>query len=140
MEPTGGNPGGSAYLQSPFFEDPGSTACIEQEVICGSAAGGTGCEWSLDYYLQTFDAAIFSGRLQVYLDDQLLFETPQADVIDWTTLGFSTECGVHTLRLCLDVDPGNNAWIGRFDNVRAECMSPLPVEPTSWGHVKAVYR
>lgn len=140
VQATGGNPDGGVYMRSPFFEDPGSTVCVEQDFICGSGAGGTGCQFTLDYYLQTLDAGVNSGRLQVFLDDEMIYETPDADVIDWSTLEFSTDCGPHVIRMCLDVDPGNHSWIARFDNVGAACMMPVPVEPRTWGQVKAEYR
>lgn len=135
--PTGGNPNGYASILSPFGNS-GGEGCDVQTFQCGNAGQDT-CIIGLDYKLDALDANPLSGRVKIYLDGQLMYTSPPADHIPWTAVTFTAPCGTHTIRLCLEVDPGNNGWIAGFDNVSAVCDNPNPVERSTWGRIKNVY-
>jgi len=135
----GGNPEGYAQIHSPFGNS-GGTGCISQVFDCGVPDPLNVCEIEFDYRSENWDANSNAGRVQVFVDGVLKYQAPESDQIDWTHIMFNVECGRHQIDLCLNVDDGNNGWIACFDNVTAECMTPVQTAPGSWGIIKDLYR
>ena len=136
--PTGGNPNGHAYIHSPWSESQGA-GCISQDFDCGVPSDVDTCRVSFDYKLENVDAASLSARVKVYLDGSPVFTSPESDSLDWTTVSVTAPCGAHTIRLCLEVDGGNNGWEAYFDNVQAVCITGSPVGDGAWGLIKALF-
>jgi hypothetical protein len=136
---TGGNPEGYAQIHSPFGNS-GGTGCITQIFDCGIENGVDLCEISFDFRSENWDANSEAGRVQVFIDGVLEFQAPESDKIDWKHVTIEVPCGRHQIDLCLNVDDGNNGWIACFDNVTAECMTPVQTLPGTWGEMKDLYR
>lgn len=135
----GGNPDGYAQILSPFGQS-GGTACITQEFDCGLPDPNSVCTIEFDYRLERIDAGEKTGRVQVFVDGGLKFESPELDVIDWTHVSLTLECGSHEIKLTLNVDDGNHGWLACFDNVTARCESGVPTVPSTWGSLKVLYK
>jgi hypothetical protein len=135
--PAGGNPDGHALIQSPFGNS-GGEGCIAQTFLCGTDPQGP-CIITLDYRHRSIDASPLTGRVRIFIDDTLVHTSPPSNLQDWTTVTFTAPCGEHTIRLCLQVDAGNNGWQAAFDNVRAICDIPIGAERTTWGLIKRLY-
>jgi len=131
--PAGGNPDGYAIIRSPF-DNPGGMACIEQTFMCGDPGQGTECTIGFDFKLTPIDAAPGSARIKVIIDgvEAVVVEGET----DWDTVTYVVPCGEHTIQLCLEVDPENNAWQACFDNVMAVCTGGVPNEHESWSSIK----
>ena len=137
---TGGNPDGNARIASPMTASGGQT-CITQQFFCGNDPGkGTLCSIHVQYFLANLQAASQSARVRILLDGVEQHVSPPSDNIGWTDVAFSVPCGSHQIALCLQVDPGDNAWEARFDNALAECIGATPTWPRSWGRLKILYR
>src|ERR1051326_2343147 len=104
---------------------------------------GKSCRIVLDYDVFKTDSTLsYTGRVQVYLDDRLIHTSAPSDSSGWVTFSYLAPCGTHTLKMCLEVDPGSNGqghanrWSARFDNVASQCVTSTPVEPSTWGAIK----
>jgi hypothetical protein len=133
----GGNPGGHAWIMSPFGDSEGQGA-LSQEFSCGEESGQE-CVVTFDYKLENVDASSETGRILVMIDGELIFASPLADFIDWTTESLTISCGIHIITVQLVVDAGNNGWRASFDNFSATC-EPVSVETRTWEDIKALYR
>ena len=91
-----------------------------------------------DFQLQQIDASNGTGRVKVFVDNQLLFTSPSGN-IPFTTAVVTVPCGDHTISLALEVDQGNNGWRVCFDNVHADCDISTPVNPSTWGLIKSIF-
>ena len=137
---SGGNPNGNARIVDPFGQ-PGGTACIIQSFDCGLPDPTSECTIEFDYRLQNIgQLGPLNGRVQVYVDGALRFQSPELALIEWTHISLALECGRHEIRLCLNVDPINNGILVRFDNVTAMCEQGVPAIPSTWGKLKALYK
>lgn len=136
---SGGNPDGRAWISnSGVLEHRG---CVNQNFKCGEQGGRTTCQLHIQYRLDLVDGQNrSSGRVVIRLGGQDYYTSPPVAPTGWQDVTLNVPCGYHGLGLCLEVDAGNNYWTASFDNVSAECESPLPVEQGSWGKLKALYR
>lgn len=131
--PAGGNPDGYAIIRSPF-NNPGGMACIEQTFMCGEPGQGTGCIIGFEFRLTPIDAAPGSARIKVIIDG--VEDVVVVGETDWDSVAYVVPCGEHTIQLCLEVDPQNNAWEASFDNVRTVCDGVVSNEHESWSSIK----
>jgi len=137
----GGNPGDHGHIQSPWGNSAG-TACFEQVFQCGEEdpTGVSDCIITFDYYLHNLDASSGSGRINVLIDGNVEFSSPPgADWMDWISITLRVPCGLHSIALCLEVDPQNNGWEAGFDNVFSECADSTPTAGSDWSTVKSLY-
>lgn len=132
---TGGYPDGNASIQSRFWDSQGE-GCVSQVFLCGEE--GT-CNITFDATMNWIDSNELAGRLKVYVNGALLWTAPDVNEMLWTPVLVTADCGTILLDLCLEVDPGNNMWRGRYDNVSAEC-DPVAVDDIHWGMLKSYYR
>jgi len=134
---TQGNPGGYLWIMSPFGNSAG-TGCAFQEFSCGGADTSSTCTITFDYRLDFVDASDSTAFVTVLVDSTGSFTSPLGTFqgIPWTHREITVPCGPHTIRLCLNVEPGNNGWSACFDNVTAACSGTVPVHPMSWGGIK----
>lgn len=133
---TGGNPDGLARLGS-GQSNPGGEACIIQTFECGEPGSSSVCTISFDYRFNRLTGDFSSSRLIVTVagDTTVL----PGGVDEWTSASINVPCGLHTLEICLEVDPSDNAWIADVDNVNALCTGVIPTEAPSWSTIKALY-
>jgi hypothetical protein len=140
---SGGNPTGYLQITSPDDSLATGEVCASQTFMCGSVADSAkgSCRITLTYKLLKMSGVSYGGHVRIYVDNDLQHTSPPSDSLDWQTLSVTVPCGEHTLRLCLSVDaiaPG--AWQACFDNVAAQCQMVSPVEPSTWGRIKSIYR
>jgi hypothetical protein len=135
---TGGNPNGRAHIHSPFGNSAGE-ACIIQTFDCGNDPNGT-CNISLDYSHRCVDASPLTGRVRIWLDGNVVRTFALSNDQPFVNVTVSVPCGTHELRLCLEVDPGNNGWEASFDNVTSFCDTNVGVERSTWGAVKTLFQ
>lgn len=135
--PAGGNPNGYARIQSPFGNSQG-LGCVTQAFECGKDPAAS-CVITIDYQHASIDAGPLTGRVKIFIDQVLVHTSPPSNNQPWTTVTVTAHCGRHELALCLEVDAGNNGWFACFDNVRASCEAPTPIEEGTWGAIKSIY-
>ena len=136
---TGGDPDG--FGQISMFGDSEGRGCINQAFKCGEAGGRTSCEIGFEYKLDHLKGDNnTTGRVVVRVDGTDVYTSPLEAPVDWIRITFSIPCGFHTIGFCLEADAGPNAWSAAFDNVTADCMSPVPALPKTWSSVKVLYR
>lgn len=109
--------------------------CLSQEFTCGPSGGQ--CSISMDY---SFDFQNVTATLLVRIDGNPVFSTNTA-VASCTTAGpFLLSSGTHTVELCLDLVENDFGFArATFDNVVADCNSPLPTRRATWGAIKALF-
>jgi len=88
-----------------------------------------------------FDSLSVGWVVDAVLDSSVVFTSVPVGFggIPWSHVETLAPCGDHTLMLRLRVTPGNNAWAACLDNVSALCGQFVPVVPTTWGRIKALY-
>lgn len=133
----GGNPDDCAVLVADI-SNPGGRACIAQSFTCGVPGGDTVCTVSLDVRFNILGADLRSSRLIVSIDgsEELVVDPTDA----WTDLSVDVPCGQHDLEICLEVDPDDNGWVAKVDNVSSQCVGVIGNETRGWGPLKQRYR
>lgn len=134
---TGGNPDGFAEIRA-AGDISGAVGYFTQIFNCGDDPSGT-CLITLDDTLAMEIGPVGSGFVQIRVDGILLYESPAAEVIDWTTVEVNVPCGTHDLQLGLFVSEVGAEWTAGFDNVSATCEETVPAEEIDWSTVKGLY-
>lgn len=115
---------GSEYtLLGADISNPGGLACIAQSFTCSVQGGDTVCTVSLDVRFNILGADLRSSRLIVSIDgsEDLVVDPTDA----WTDLSVDVPCGQHDLEICLEVDPDDNGWVAKVDNVSSQCVGVI---------------
>jgi hypothetical protein len=128
-------------IQAQFYSDfdnPGGRACIAQDFTCGVEGADTVCTITLDYRFNLLSGSAGSARLLVSIDgEQLLSVSPTGE---WTQAAVDVACGQHTIEICMDVVPSDNAWTACVDDVNALCTGVVSTDVQGWGTVKGLFR
>jgi len=120
----GGNPGG-------YAADNGYPATISQVFDCGGT--GNTCLIGWDFKRDGGGSETF----RVSIDGNALYECVSCSGdFSWTHQTVTTTCGTHTLAIEW-TDQAHAAVL--VDNVTAECVLTVPVEPNSWGTIKNLF-
>ena len=135
IQVAGACPGYAGTLFTFVSAAPG-LGCFSQEFECQSLNGQCAIMFSYEFE-NSYDPNV---RAVVRLDGTEVFSqttrTPECTSVGPLEIG----CGTHTIELCLDVlAVGVVAAHVTYDNVVAICGA-LPVEQSSWGAIKALFR
>jgi hypothetical protein len=136
-----GNPSFGAHIgaESNAPQFPEGSGSISQSFFCGSSLQSGPCVVSFQYLFAPY---FCTAQLQVFVDGNEMYSAVHSSAYNWATHNFSVGCGAHTIEFRASYVSGfaSTDWRFYFDNVAATCDSPLPVEESTWGRIKALYR